>query len=114
MLPCGSPSHKSPTLPKTGIFSRSRGYRWLALLPALLVASCDNPQQVDSAIEALKKREQGVVSRETSLLEHEQSLAEKERQLAESAANRPKSCPSGRDHDGNPPAILTPPRERGA
>jgi D-alanyl-D-alanine carboxypeptidase (penicillin-binding protein 5/6) len=55
-------------------------------LLALLVCSCDNPQQVETAIEALKTREQRVVARESSLLEHEQTLAERERQLAESAA----------------------------
>ncbi|RBP45346.1 D-alanyl-D-alanine carboxypeptidase-like protein [Roseimicrobium gellanilyticum] len=90
MLSCGSPSHTAPTLLKSGNKLRRHGSRWLALLPALLICSCDNPEKLDSAIEALKTREQRVVTREASLLEHEQSLAEKERQLAESAAKLEK------------------------
>lgn len=90
MVPRGSPSHTSPTLPQPGSRLRPRISRWVALLPALLICSCDNPEKLDSAIEALKTREQRVVSRETSLLEHEQTLAERERQLAESAATLEK------------------------
>jgi D-alanyl-D-alanine carboxypeptidase (penicillin-binding protein 5/6) len=90
MVPRGSPSHSSPSLLLPGSRLRPRIPRWVALLPALLICSCDNPEKLGSAIEALKSREQHVVSRESSLLEHEQALAERERQLAESAATLEK------------------------
>lgn len=84
----GSPllSQPSPAPAKPGTRLRQRTSRWPATLLALLICSCDNPQKVETALDALKAREQRVVTRETSVLEHEQNLAEKERQLAESAA----------------------------
>lgn len=62
----------------------------LGLAVLLFVSSCNDPQNLETAIGALKAREEKIVARETTLLEHQEHLAEKERQLAESAASLEK------------------------